>query len=88
MASPTAIEHAVAGTEREVAEHRFGLVREQELQRVVRARARARAAHHHGDDRVGEGGLGAPGVDHAVVMRSCSAATAARTISGLPSKYR
>ena len=35
MASPTAIEHAVAGIEREVAEHRFGLVGQDELQRVV-----------------------------------------------------
>ena len=61
-ASPTAIEDAVAGTEREVAEHRFRLVREEELQRVVPASSRARGDDDR-DDRVGERRRGAAGVD-------------------------
>ena len=55
-------EHAVAGPEGEVAEHRFGFVGEQELQRVVAAHL-ARAAHDDRDHRVGERRLGAAGVD-------------------------
>ena len=79
-------EHAVAGTEGEVPEHRFGFVREQELQRVVPAQL-ARAGDDDGDDGVGERRLGATGVDHVrSATRSSSAATAARRIAGLPSK--
>ncbi len=50
-------EDVVAGDEREVTEHRFGFVGEEELQRVVVAHL-ARTGHDDGDDGVGERGLG------------------------------
>ena len=79
-------EDTVARAEREVAEHCFGLVGEEELERVVLARARARRSTTTATTASAKVAAARPAATTTPAMRSCSATTALRTISGLPSK--
>ena len=78
-------EDGVAGTERELAEDLFRLVREKELQRVVIGELACRGDDER-DDGVSERRLVVRGRRPWPVMRSSSTATVRRTSAVFPSK--